>query len=110
MPQTSRDPFSMQPREGLHDGEDRGAFLPISEPLRDRGIAPTCAPGPAPPHAASVEALLGSARASCALDTAPPSDEESACDGSTDCFSERGSLKRSVAAPLRLLRSNQLAG
>jgi len=29
-----------------------------TEPLRDRGIAPSCAPRPRPRHAASVEALL----------------------------------------------------
>jgi len=29
-----------------------------TEPLRDRGIATSCAPGPRPRHAASVEALL----------------------------------------------------
>lgn len=37
--------------------------LVATEPLREPGIAPWCAPGPRPRHAASVEALLGSTRA-----------------------------------------------
>jgi len=36
-----------------------------TEPLRDRAVARSCAPGPRPRHAASVEALLGGTRAFC---------------------------------------------
>jgi hypothetical protein len=47
------------------------------EPLRERGIAPSRAPGPRPRHAASEEALLESSRAFRTAFAAPASDEES---------------------------------
>jgi len=51
------------------------------ESLRERRIAPPCAPEPCPRHAASVEALLGGTRAFVCPLGAPSSDEESASNG-----------------------------
>jgi len=51
------------------------------ESLRERKIAPPCAPGPRLRHAASVEALLGRTRAFfCPLEALSP-DEDSASNG-----------------------------
>jgi hypothetical protein len=43
--------------------EGSRCLLSATKPLRERGIAPPCAPGPRPRHAASVEALLEGSRA-----------------------------------------------
>jgi len=64
--------------------EEIGVPSAALEPLRERRIAPPCAPGPRPRHAASAEALLEGTRAFSTVSAAPFSDEQSARSGSTD--------------------------
>jgi len=49
-----------------------------AESIRERRVAPSCAPEPRPHHAASAEALLWSTRAFFTVCEAPAPDEESA--------------------------------
>jgi len=53
------------------------------EPLRDRGIAPSCAPGPGPPHATSLRRYCSGTRAPFVPSTRRLLLTKSACDGST---------------------------
>jgi hypothetical protein len=84
----------------------------VLEPLRERGIAPPCAPGSEPRHATSEEALLGSSRAFFTGSAMPSTDEESNRTGATvrTMGAEApGWFGRSLRPP-RHLRPNQLAG
>jgi hypothetical protein len=62
------------------DGTEAPSAVP--KPLRDRGIAPPCAPGPLAFHAASVEALLGDKPAFVTALSVPSTDVKSAAGGS----------------------------
>jgi len=82
------------------------------EPLRERRIAPPCAPGPRPRHSASEEALLGGTRAFFRPLEAPSSDEDGASSG-LDPLNQGEPKPRwndESQRPSRLLRPNQLAG
>jgi len=69
-------------RKATPSGESR-CLLPQRNPYATEWVTPSCAPGPRPRHAASVEALLGGSRAFCAASPPPASDEESNGGGST---------------------------
>ena len=82
------------------------------EPLRERRMAPPCAPGPRPRHAASAEALLGGTRAfftgswrrlSLTREAPEPARLAAAIEPKPPC----GDVSQ---RPSRLLRPNQLAG
>jgi hypothetical protein len=82
------------------------------ESLRERRIAPPCAPGPRPRHSASEEALLGGTRAFFHPLEAPSSDEDGASSG-LDPLNQGEPKPRwndESQRPSRLLRPNQLAG
>jgi hypothetical protein len=72
------------------------------EPLRERGIAPSCAPGPLFRHAASEEALLGKTRAFVSASRVPPSDEVSISRAARpgEPREAEAPLMRPVAAPV----------
>jgi hypothetical protein len=82
------------------------------ESLRERRIAPPCAPGPRLRHVTSVEALLGRTRAFLLPLEAPSPDEDSASKGLDP--SNQGEPKPrwndESQRPSRHLRPNQLAG
>jgi hypothetical protein len=80
------------------------------EPKTRCQLALAHAPGPVPSHAASEEALLENTRAFVTDDGAPSSDEGSTRVGSVGVSSDERPSETPTAAPLRLLRSNQLAG
>jgi hypothetical protein len=69
-------PLGCHPAKGSTVEEIEVPFAAL-EPLRERGIAPPCAPGSELCHAASEEALLGSSRAFFAASAVPSTDEES---------------------------------
>jgi len=77
-----QDPLRMPPRERQHRREDRGAFCRNGTLTRPSSVTHSCAPGPRPRHAASVEALLGGSRAFVSASLPPASDEESDGGGS----------------------------
>jgi hypothetical protein len=104
-------PLGCRPAKGETVEKTEVLFAAL-EPLRDRRIAPPCAPGSEHRHATSEEALLGSSRAFFTASAVPSTDEESTRTGATvqTMGAEApGWFGRSLRPP-RHLRPNQLAG
>jgi len=79
-----------RPRPFLDDSLTKGCTVErievpsaATKPLRERRIAPACAPGPHPLHAASEEALLVGMRAFLTLSRRPPLTRKALRVGST---------------------------